>query len=415
MNIRLSLIFLLLFTVGNVIHAQDKAFVRVDGQRLVDGDGKNVLMQGTNLGNWLNPEGYMFLFGGEADSYLRIDDALREMVGEVQTDKFWRDFQRNYITREDINYIAKTGMNTVRLPFNHRLLGDAPFMGHSSKQHGYEVLDNVIGWCRNAGLYVVLDMHTAPGGQTGMNIDDSYGYPWLLTEEENKAEYCRLWKELAEHYKDEPTIIAYDLLNEPVASEFFPQDTAMFKRELEALFRRVISDIRTVDTNHVVMVSGAYWGQDYTLFNDINYDDNLMFTCHRYHSEPTKEGYHDFFEWREKFNRPFYMGEAGHEPDEWIQRFCSMLNRENMGWTLWPYKKMNGKNSQTSALGITPPADWTIVTDFIKANRSTYKDIRENRPDQQKARATLAEFLEAIKFQHCVINKGYISAMGMQP
>lgn len=415
MNIRLSLIFLLLFTVGNVIHAQDKAFVRVEGQCLIKPDGTNLLMQGTNLGNWLNPEGYMLRLGAKADSYLRMDQAFREMVGEVATDKFWRDFQKNYITEEDIQYIRSTGMNTVRLPFNHRLITDTPFMGYASKEHGYQVLDEVIGWCKKAGLYVVLDMHTAPGGQTGMNIDDSYGYPWLLTEEENKAEYCRLWKEVAKRYANEPTIVAYDLLNEPIASEFFPQDTAMFKRELEMLFKRVIAEIRKVDSNHIVMVSGAYWGQDYSLFHDWNYDDNLMFTCHRYHSEPTKQGYHDFFEWREKFNRPFYMGEAGHEPDEWIERFCKMLNEENMGWTLWPYKKIETKNSQNSPLSIVAPEDWNLVSNFISADRSTYQLIRENRPDQQKARAALDAFIEAMKFKNCTINKGYIRAMGFNP
>ena len=412
----ISIALILLSLSGFAQNKADKeGFVRVEGKRLLNPDGTNLLMQGINLGNWLNPEGYMFDLGDEADCYVRIDQAFREMVGDVATDHFWRDFQKNYITEEDIQYIRKTGMNTIRLPFNYRLLTDMPFMGYASKEHGYQVLDEVIGWCKKAGINVVLDMHAAPGGQTGMNIDDSYGYPWLLTEEENKVEFCRMWKEIAEHYADETAIVAYDIINEPIASEFFPQDTAMFKRELESLFKRVIGEIRKVDTNHIVIVSGAYWGQDYTLFHDWNYDDNLMFTGHRYHSEPTKEGYADFFRWREKFQRPFYMGEGGHDPNKWIKSFTTMLNKENMGWSLWPYKKILGRETLNAPVYFSAPGDWKLVQDFIKSDRSTFKSIRENRPDQQKARAALTEFTESMKFENCIIDKGYIRAMGMKP
>ena len=62
-------------------------------------------------------------------------------------------------------------------------------MGETKNQNGFEILDEVIGWCKEAGIYVILDMHDAPGGQTGDNIDDSYAYPWLMENAENQKQF----------------------------------------------------------------------------------------------------------------------------------------------------------------------------------------------------------------------------------
>jgi len=50
----------------------------------------------------------------------------------------------------------------------------------SGDAEGFRLLDRVVEWSQEAGLYVVIDMHCAPGGQTGANIDDGWGYPWLF-------------------------------------------------------------------------------------------------------------------------------------------------------------------------------------------------------------------------------------------
>lgn len=409
----------------------ERDFVRIKGLDLVKPNGEKLLIRGTNLGHWLNPEGFIMLFEDKASSYRHIDEALKEMVGEEVTDSFWREFQRYYVTREDIRYLRQTGVNTVRLPFHYKLISDEPFMGYHSKQHGYAVLDSCVNWCREEGLYVVLDLHVAPGGQTGINIDDSYGYPWLLTTESHRRELCRIWRELADHYRNETTIVAYDLLNEPVASAFFETDSAMLNRNLELLFQRVVKAVREVDQNHIVMVSGSMWGQDYSIFKSWDYDDKLMFTCHRYHSATTPDGIQDFLDYRKKFNRPFYMGETGLEPDEWIAKFVEMLEQQNIGWTLWPYKKMGRKipagtkpdspgmsysrRATTSMLNIPMPTYWETIMNYTNSERSTYDSIRARRPVQDSVRAALLQYVENLKFRNCEINPGYIRAMGMKP
>ena len=189
-------------------------FVRIDGHDLIKSNGEKLFLQGINLGNWLNPEGYMFFFK-EANSYRLINTVFCELVGEDYTNDFWKKFKDNYITKDDIAYIKKTGMNSIRIPFHYKLFTNEDYMGANDSSEGFRILDELLEWCRDENLYVILDMHDAPGGQTGDNIDDSYGYPWLMTSEKSQEKFCNIWKEIAQHYANDTLIVGYDLLNEP--------------------------------------------------------------------------------------------------------------------------------------------------------------------------------------------------------
>ena len=171
-NLRLRLVVtaLICFAAVQLVNAQSK-FVTVRGKEFVTPDGKPFLLRGINLGNWLLPEGYMFKFKA-ANSPRRIEAVLNQLIGEDEARRFWKDFRNNYITHEDIKFIKQIGLNSIRVPFNYRL-----FVVEGDPQRlegpGYEMLDRVINWSRAEGLLVILDMHGAPGGQTGDNIDDS--------------------------------------------------------------------------------------------------------------------------------------------------------------------------------------------------------------------------------------------------
>src|SRR5258708_33606133 len=169
-------IFLLIFTTS--IASGQKRFVTTRGKEIVAPDGKPLLLKGINLGNWLWPEGYMFKFKS-TNSPRVIQAAINELVGEDEARQFWKTYRDNYITREDIHFIKQSGFNSVRVPFSYRLFVSD---GTTARLEGpgYELLDRVVDWCRREGLYVILDMHAAPGGQTGANIDDSFGYPFLF-------------------------------------------------------------------------------------------------------------------------------------------------------------------------------------------------------------------------------------------
>ena len=76
-------------------------FVRVNGVNLIKPNGEKLFIQGTNLGNWLNPEGYMFGFS-KTNSAWMIDLMLKEAVGTDETARFWQQLKDNYITQADI-------------------------------------------------------------------------------------------------------------------------------------------------------------------------------------------------------------------------------------------------------------------------------------------------------------------------
>lgn len=106
-----------------------------------------------------------------------IDLLFKEAVGPDKTALFWQQFKDNYVTRADIDYIARQGANTIRLPFNYKLFTDDDYMGQTGQKDGYERIDSIVSWCKANQLYLILDMHDCPEGQTGDNIDDGYGYP----------------------------------------------------------------------------------------------------------------------------------------------------------------------------------------------------------------------------------------------
>ena len=98
-------------------------FVSVKGKEIIGTDGKPMIIKGTNLGNWLVPEGYMFKFNQTSSARL-INEAFSELFGPAETKNFWKQYLANYITKADIRYLRVLGMNSIRVPFNYRLFTD---------------------------------------------------------------------------------------------------------------------------------------------------------------------------------------------------------------------------------------------------------------------------------------------------
>ena len=129
-------------------------------------------------------------------------------------------------------------------------------------------------------------MHCAPGGQTGANIDDSWGYPWIYDSPQEQQRAITIWKRIAAHYRDSETVLGYDLLNEPIPN--FPE-LRKYDSQLEPLYRRIVAGIREVDKNHVVILGGAQWDTDFTVFGP-PFDANVMYTFHKYWMPPEQRG-----------------------------------------------------------------------------------------------------------------------------
>ena len=404
-------LILLYFTtgLGNAEARTKSRFVHVEGINLIQPNGERLFIQGTNLGNWLNPEGYMFGFS-KTNSAWMIDLLFKEAIGPDGTANFWKQFKDNYITQADIRFIAQQGANTIRLPFNYKLFTDEDYMGLSSQQDGFQRIDQLISWCRQAGLYLILDMHDCPGSQTGDNIDDGYGYPWLFESEQSQQLFCDIWQRIAKRYAKEPVILGYELMNEPIAHYFENKDE--LNARLEPLYKRAVKAIRQVDRNHVILLGGARWNSDFFMFNDWTFDNNIMYTCHRYGGDATAEAINDYISFRDKTQLPMYMGEIGHNTNEWQADFVKVMKQANIGYTFWPYKKLDG----SCMMGIQRPERWdSVVVKYSETDRTTYKNLREARPNQQLFRQQLDEFIRNCRFERCHKQEEYIRSLGMTP
>jgi aryl-phospho-beta-D-glucosidase BglC (GH1 family) len=402
---------LLYFTtgLGNAEARTKSRFVHVEGVNLIQPNGERLFIQGTNLGNWLNPEGYMFGFS-KTNSAWMIDLLFKEAIGPDGTANFWKQFKDNYITQADIKFIAQQGANTIRLPFNYKLFTDEDYMGLSSQQDGFQRIDQLISWCRQAGLYLILDMHDCPGSQTGDNIDDGYGYPWLFESEQSQQLFCDIWQRIAKRYAKEPVILGYELMNEPIAHYFENKDE--LNARLEPLYKRAVRAIRQVDRNHVILLGGARWNSDFFMFSDWTFDNNIMYTCHRYGGDATAEAINDYISFRDKTQLPMYMGEIGHNTNEWQADFVKVMKQANIGYTFWPYKKLDG----SCMMGIQRPELWdSVVVKYSETDRTTYKNLREARPNQQLFRQQLDEFIRNCRFERCHKQEEYIRSLGMTP
>jgi len=403
MSSKFLVVIFLLLLFSALAHSQNQ-FVTTHGKQFLTPDGKPLILRGMNLGNWLVPEGYMFKFK-TANSPRLIETVINQLVGEDEARRFWKTYRDNYITREDIHLLKKLGFNSVRIPFNYRLFisADDPT---KLEGDGYQLLDRVVKWCKQEGLYVILDMHAAPGGQTGDNIDDSFGYPFLFESNESQELTVRIWQKIAKQFQNEPTVLGYDLLNEPIATHF---DANYFNPKLEPLYRKIVSGIRMVDKNHIVFLGGAQWDGNFKVFGP-PFDDKLAYTFHKYWFTVNQEAIEEYLDFRDKYNVPVWMGESGENTDEWISSYRTLLEKHDLGWCFWPYKKVDATSCVAS---VNRPADWDEVVNFANNPRSTFEEVRKARPAKEKINNALGAFLENIKLANCRLNRGYLNALGV--
>lgn len=398
--------FLLIMLFSLVVNAQ--SFFTTKGKNIIGPDGRPFHITGTNLGNWLVPEGYMFHFK-EINSPRLINQTISELIGPSAAGDFWKKYLDVYITAEDIHYLKSIGMNSIRIPFNYRLFTSEYYMGSGDPARGFIYLDRVISWCKKEKLYVILDMHCAPGGQTGDNIDDGYGYPFLFENEKDQAECASIWNRIASRYKNEPIIIGYDLLNEPIAHYF---DKAKLNPLLEPVYKKLTDAIRAADKNHLLFLGGAQWDSNFEPFGK-PFDSKLVYTFHKYWTPATVDVIQDYINFSNKYNVPLYCGETGENTDEWVEAFRKTLDSNQIGWHYWPYKKLeNTKGIVTFSI----PAGYDSVITYANTHKNTFEDIRKHRPGYvEHIKKAIEGYLENCRFKNCTQNKGYIKALGFKP
>ncbi|MHC4912035.1 MAG: cellulase family glycosylhydrolase, partial [Planctomycetota bacterium] len=390
------LLLLIISCCPNLVRT--KGFLRTQGQDIVDESGNKILLRGVGLGNWLLPEGYMWKFGQLGDRPRRIEKIVSDLIGLENAEQFWLEFRKHYITEADIKRISELGFNSVRPALNSRRFltegEDASYV-----DEGFELLDNLIEWCSKYDIYVIIDMHGAPGGQTGTNIDDSpRDQPELFIDEKNQDRLINLWVKIANLYKNEPTVAAYDLLNEPLPQRTGAADK--YRDQLEPLYKRITEAIRQVDGRHMITLEGADWSNDWSVFSE-PFDDNLFYQFHYYcwDRPDNLKSVSEFIAKRDELNTPIWVGETGEKGNAIYWGTTQYFETNNIGWSFWPWKKMDTKNTPYS---VNKPEGWDQICDYSRG---------KGRPSKQLAQKAFDQLIENIKLENCVYFPDVVNAI----
>ncbi len=373
-----------------------RGFLQADGRRIVNGDGEEVLLMGWGLGNWLLCEGYMWLSEGSErfDRPRRIEAVLEELAGKPFAQKFWKAFRDQYVTEGDIQMMAEMGYNSVRIPLNARLfIREGP--GIQFAEEGFALLDRVIDWCETHGIYAFIDLHGAPGGQTGANIDDSIDdHCRLFADQEQFDKGVALWEKIASRYADRWIVGGYDLLNEPIRPVRFEGDPPLeqYIPRLKAFYEQCIERIRIHDKRHLITLEGRRWATELDIFDHV-YDPQMVIHFHRYGCAPDSAAFAEYIALSEKLNVPLWLGETGENTKEWFSAMIPLAAGLNIGVNMWPWKKMSCENSPCS---ITPPEDWREIIAYADGGAH---------PGYEKAQKILNEYLRNMLIEHCSINE----------
>ncbi len=353
------------------------------------------LLRGVGVGNWLLPEGYMWRFNAGATSPRRIEAIIAQALGQADAEQFWVSFRDNFFTQADIAEIARLGFDHIRLPFNARLLIDS----EGTPLSGFDYVDRCLDWAHAAGLGVVLDLHAAPGGQTGANIDDSQrDLPELFTDPANRELTIELWRLLARRYVNHPAVIAYDLLNEPL-----PDKHAQLWPDLVPLYRDLTRAIREIDTDHVIMYEGAHWATNFTMFES-PLDDNACLQFHHYWSPVNPERFEALRTQANQLGMAIYMGESGENSPEWIREMFTTCTQRGISWNFWPWKKLD---TTTSPFSAPAPTGWEAMIAWAEGHGPALS--------RSQAAELLTEFLGNIKLSNCQRRDEIIAALPLTP
>jgi endoglucanase len=176
----------------------------------------------------------------------------------------------------DFGRARQLGFNAIRFAFDGDWYVDSPTVF-------WKWLDQNVTWARHQKMRLILDLHTPIGGSWLNPASNDVRFD-LWSKPELRQQNADLWREIATRYKDEPAVAAYDLLNEPVTTDATGQQWKDLAREL-------VAAVRSVDTNHLLVVDGIYGvngrygaaGIDQHFLVD---DKNVMYDFHFY--EPIK-------------------------------------------------------------------------------------------------------------------------------
>lgn len=319
-------------------------FLKVKGTDIFNQKGEKVILKGVNLGGWLIQEDWLCPYEEVSDHYEMLE-TLIERFGREEAYELMNTYEDNFITEKDLDIIKEMGFNSVRVPFWYR--------NFYSDDKGTKILDENGNWdlsklewvveeCAERRIYVVLDMHGAPGFQSDAPHNgkaDSCG----LYDKTEEGEFYRtltdeLWTEIALRFKGNPAVAMYDLLNEPMCDVDCGELTRRVNNEF--IYTHLYETVRKVDADHIITMEAIWTGFALPWAWTKGWE-NVVYQVHFYNNS---DFIFAFFLWLTRLLHPtvpLMMGEFyPHQKTTWEGCFKS-LKKYEYSWFLWTYKAAN--------------------------------------------------------------------------
>ena len=377
--------------------------IRALGTTIVDENQDEVLLRGVGLGGWMLQEGYMMNSNGGADTQHEFKEKLTLLVGPDNTNQFYQNWLDNFVTEADINAIANWGFNSVRVALHYNLLTlpieDEPIEGENTWiEEGFERIDELMSWCSANNIYLILDLHAAPGGQGSDAAISDYDpdKPSLWESELNRDKTVALWGQLADRYKDEPWMGGYGLLNEV---NWWPLDGSV----LRAFYIETTQAIRAVDQNHIIFIGGNSWSNDFSGLTP-PWDSNLVYEFHKYWSYNDTESIQWVLDMQNQHNIPLWCGETGENSNVWYKDAMSLYETNNIGWSCWPYKRIA---TTVAPYSVSSNPNYEAIINFWKGEGPE--------PSVASAMAGLNQLTDDILLENNTFYKDVVDAYIRQP
>ncbi|MEH6657970.1 cellulase family glycosylhydrolase [Leeuwenhoekiella marinoflava] len=389
-----------------------QGFLKAENTKIVDEKGENVLLRGIGLGGYMLQEGYMLKVPFSGQQYV-FKKHIEQLVGKEKTETFYKAWRKNHMQKRDVDSLKKWGFNSIRLPLHYNLftlsVEEEPIKGKNTwLEEGFQLTDSLLSWCKTNKMYLILDMHAAPGGQGhDVNISDrDPSKPSLWESQANQEKLIALWQRIAQRYKEEPWIAAYDLINEP--NWTFEEGKNkngiedVENKPLRQLLEKLTKAVREIDKNHIVIIEGNGWGNNYKSILP-PWDDNMVLSFHKYWNYNDSASIQQFLDYRKQYTIPVWLGESGENSNVWFRNAIALMEKNNIGWCWWPLKK----------LGFNNPLE-------IKVNKA-YQDLLDywegnaEKPSEQNAFEALMQLAENTKIENCIVHYDVLDAMIRQP
>lgn len=376
-------------------------FLKANGKVLRNnyGNGDTVYLRGTNAGGylvqefWMTPTDYSYN-GYTVTCEKDIYETLTTRFGEQKMRNLIDVYQDNYWTEADFDNCKNLGINCIRLPFWYMNFVD--FNGNYI-DGCFDRMDWFIQEAGERGIYVILDFHGAPGSQNGSdhsgidggdNKEGASEFFFGNNAYNNQQLYYDIWYKIAQRYAGNPTVAAYDLLNEPYCT--YRYNSTHSEEELHntlwSIYDIAYDVIRSADPDHVIIMEATWDAWDLPNPSDYGWS-NVMYEYHNYlYDDYDNLNGQQIASMQNKinginamnYNVPSYMGEFSYfnNVSAW-QQGLQLLNNAGLNWTSWTYKVTGTNNNwglynqEVSRANVATDSYDTIYDKWSKVGNST--------------------------------------------